>query len=392
MRRFSSNAKTAAFSPRRHAASTSFIASVDLPVPAGPVSSVLLVCLRLHRAASRGEAVRRDMAVLGLLMGLSVWIHPIALYVGVPACAWLFVQRPRLLRDAWLAVPTGLLGVLPWLWANVRGDWGSLEQPTGSLDSSFWSRLQGFFEALLPRLAGLRDQYLGDWYLRPLSGIVYAALMIAALVAVRRWKGERTLLLTVAVAYPFLFAVPRNSVFVDEPRYGMALLPVLALCVGYGIERLARREVLAVGLIGVLSIVSITSLRHVVVESASRTGLDVLRPVDTDELWPVLREEGITEAYADYWIGMKLQFEQREPFHLLPINSYYLDFRYDAPAEGSTWAIFREGSPLVDRWTSFAAARGTTFTIRATEHFVLVQTAAPVPFAETLGIFELAGS
>lgn len=344
---------------------------------------VLLICLRLHR-----ETSRRDVAVLGLLMGLSVWIHPIALYVGVPACAWLFARRPQLLRDAWLAVPTGLLGMLPWLWSNLRGGWGSLEQPTGSVDSSFWGRLQGFFEALLPRLAGLRDQYLGDWYLKPLSGVVYVALMVAALVALRRWKDERTLLLTVAIAYPFLFAVPRNSVFVDEPRYGMALLPVLALCVGYAIERVARRELLAVGAIGVLSIISIVSLRHVVVESATRTGLDVLRPVDTDELWPVLREQGITEAYADYWIGMRLQFEQREPFTLLPLNSYYLDYRYTAPAEGSRHAIFAVDSPLVDRWSALVRANGLDPRIRTTEHFVIVETSAPMPFAATLGVLE----
>ena len=206
--------------------------------------------------------------------------------------------------------------------------------------------------------------------------------------ALRRWKGERTLLLTVAIAYPFLFAVPRNSVFVDEPRYGMALLPVLALCVGYAIERLARREVVAVGVVGVLSIVSIASLRHVVVETASTPGLDVLRPVDTDELWPVLREEGITSAYADYWIGMRLQFEQRNPFTLLPVNSYYLDYRYTAPAEGSRFAIFAADSPLVDRWTALVRTQGLSPTIRATEHFVVVETDAPMPFAPTLGVLE----
>jgi 4-amino-4-deoxy-L-arabinose transferase-like glycosyltransferase len=358
-------------------------------------TAAMLLCVRLyqhdHADAAASRAVRRDVAVLGLVLGLAVWTHPIALYTALPSCLWLAWHRRSLLRHVWLAVPTGLVGVLPWLWNNAHNDWGSLEQPVGQEQSSFWGRLTGFFEALLPRLAGLRHQYLGGWYLPPLSGVLYAALMVAALVALRRWKAERTLLLTVALAYPFLFAVPRNSVFVDEPRYGMALLPVLALGVGYALARLLRRDVLAVGAVGVLSIVSLASLRNVVVETAGEPGLDVLRPVDTDELWPVLRQNDVRAAYADYWIGMRLQFEQREPFTLLPVNSYYLDYRYTAPAEGSEWAVFPKDSPLVARWTRLVAAQGRTFELQSTERFVLVRTDRPVPFATTLGVLDAPG-
>ena len=343
----------------------------------------LLLCLRLYQ-----DEHRRDIAWLGLVVGLSVWTHPIALYVEVPAVAWLVVQHPRLLREMWRAVPTGLIGVFPWLWANLHNNWGSLDQPTGTAKSTFWARLTGFFESLLPRLAGLRSQYLGGWRLEPLSGIVYAALMIAALIALRRWHAERTLLLTVAIAYPFLFAVPRNSVFVDEPRYGMALVPVLALCVGYGITRLFRARVLATAAVGALAVISMLSLRDTVVSSADGQRYDVLRPVATGELWTELRAEHIDAAYADYWIGMRLQFEQREHFTLLPINSYYLDYRYTAPPEGSRFAIFATGSPLIDKWTQFVTAAGFAVTLHATQQFVIVETDQPVPFASTLGAME----
>jgi 4-amino-4-deoxy-L-arabinose transferase-like glycosyltransferase len=358
-------------------------------------TAAMLLCVRLYQRdvadAAGTRAMRRDLVVLGLVMGLAVWTHPIALYTAVPSCGWLAWHRRSLLRHVWLAVPTGLVGGLPWLWNNAHNDWGSLEQPVGQVESSFWGRLTGFFEALLPRLAGLRHQYLGGWYLPPLSGVLYAALMVAALVALRRWKAERTLLLTVALVYPFLFAVPRNSVFVDEPRYGMALLPVLALGAGYALARLLRRDVLTVGAVGALSIVSLASLRNLVVETAGRPELDVLRPVDTDELWPVLRQNGVRLAYADYWIGMRLQFEQHEPFTLLPVNSYYLDYRYTAPAEGSEWAIFPKDSPLVARWTRLVTGQGRTFELQSTERFVLIHTDRPVPFATTLGVLEVPG-
>jgi 4-amino-4-deoxy-L-arabinose transferase-like glycosyltransferase len=346
----------------------------------------MLLCVRLYQ-----DGRRSDLVWLGLVLGLSVWTHPIALYAAVPASVWLVVNRPRIVRELWRAVPTGLLGVFPWLWANMHNGWGSLEQPTGTAKSTFWARLSGFFEALLPRLAGLRSQYLGGWYLQPLSGVVYAALMVAALVALRRWKGERTLLLTVAIAYPFLFAVPRNSVFVDEPRYGMTLLPVLALCVGYGISRLLRAPLLSVAAVGLLAMVSLVSLRHVVVQTSDGQRYEVLRPLDTDELWPVLREQHITVAYADYWIGYRLQFEQHSPFTILPVNSYYLDYRYTAPPEGSEYAIFSAGSPLIDRWIALVTAQGRTTELRATENYVIIKTDAKVPFASTLGLLELPG-
>jgi hypothetical protein len=350
--------------------------------PVAPAPAVVA-----ERCAIGDRAVQRDVGLIGFLLGLALWTHPIALYVAVPACGWLAWQRPGLLRHVWLLAPTGIVGALPWLVHNLRNGWGSLEQPPGPESSTYATRLFGFFESLFPRLIGVRHQYFGDWYLWPLSAIVYAAVLVAALLAIRRWSGGRTLLLTVALAYPFVFSIPRNSVFVGEPRYGMALFPVLALAAGHGIARLLRREVLAVGVVGLLSIISLASLRHVVVDTAGQQ-LDVLRPVATDELWPVLREQRIEAAYAHYWIGMRLQFEQKEPFRMLPVNSYYLDYRDTAPAEGSEWAIFPKDSPLIDRWTALVAEQGLTFDLLATEHFVLVRAAAPVPFAVTLGVLD----
>jgi hypothetical protein len=102
----------------------------------------------------------------------------------------------------------------------------------------------------------------------------------------------------------------------------------------------------------------------------------------------VLREQHITVAYADYWIGMRLEFEQDAPFTLLPVNSYYLDYRYTAPPEGSDYAIFSAGSPLVDRWVALVTDQGRTTEVRATEHFVIVKTDEKVPFATTLGVLE----
>ena len=59
-----------------------------------------------------------------------------------------------------------------------------------------------------------------------------------------------------------------------------------------------------------------------------------------------------------------------------------------APAEGSRFAIFPVDSPLVDRWTALVRANGLQPRISSTEHFVIIETDAPMPFAPTLGVLE----
>ncbi|HEV8298611.1 MAG TPA: glycosyltransferase family 39 protein [Acidimicrobiales bacterium] len=346
----------------------------------------LLLCVRLYQ-----DPRDRDVAWLGLVAGLSLWTHPIALYVCVPSVVWLAATTPALLRQAWRAAPGAIVGGLPWLYHNLHSDFASLDQPVGAERSTFWARLEGFFEALLPRIAGLRNQYLGGWYLRPLSGIVYAALFVCVFVAVRHWHGERTLLLAVGLAYPFLFAIPNNSVFVDEPRYGMALLPVLALGVAYTLCRVLRRALLAPAAVLGLAAISLVSLRHVVVETAGTGGLNVLRPPSTDVLWRQLGDEGIDVAYADYWIGMRLEFEDRRAFDFIPVNAYYLDYLDHAPSEGSDVALFYADSPLITRWQQIVAARGFTSDVEVVAPYAIVRSSAQVPLTATIGALDRPG-
>ena len=60
----------------------------------------LLLCVRLYQ-----DNRPRDIAWLGLVFGLSIWSHPIALYVAVPAVGWARVQRILMVVD--LPAPFG---------------------------------------------------------------------------------------------------------------------------------------------------------------------------------------------------------------------------------------------------------------------------------------------
>jgi 4-amino-4-deoxy-L-arabinose transferase-like glycosyltransferase len=346
----------------------------------------MLLCVRLYQ-----EEQVRDIAWLGLVAGLSLWTHPIAMYVLVPSVGWLAFTRTRLIPLAWRALPGAIIGASPWIWHNLHSDFGSFEQPVGSAQSSFRERLEGFFVALLPRVTGLRNQYLGGWYFRPLTFLVYAAFFAIALLALWRWRGERRLLLVVGLAYPILFAIPSNSVFVDEPRYGLALVPVLALVAAWAVGGLLRAPAAIGVVVLILAGVSFASLHRTIDQTRGAVGLDVLRPPATGVLWTQLGDEGVDVAYADYWIGMRLEFEDRRPFEFIPINSYYLDYLHRAPSEGSDVALFYADSPLIARWQGLVAAQGLTSDVEVVGTWAIVRSSANVPLATTIGVLELPG-
>jgi hypothetical protein len=342
----------------------------------------MLLCLRLYQ-----EERQRDIAWLGLVVGLSWWDHPQAMYAVVPAIVWLAFQRPRLIRDAWRAIPTALLGALPWLVFNARHGWPSVEQPPGPAPSTYGERFSGFFTELLPRATGLRHQYAGDWYFAPLSLVVYAGLFVCVLVALRRWHGERTMLLAIGLAYPLLFAFPKNSVFVAEPRYGMVLAPSLALGAAYVLLRVLRRWEAAVAAVLVLALISAVSLRHVVVDSASGATSGVLRPPALQPLRRQLDAQGVDVAFAEYWVGFRLAFVD-EDVTIIPVNGYYLDLYKKAPDEGADVAVFLADSPLIERWRALLTQLGYESEVQPIDGYTIVWSSGRVPKAETLGVLD----
>jgi hypothetical protein len=130
----------------------------------------------------------------------------------------------------------------------------------------------------------------------------------------------------------------------------------------------------------------LVSLRHVVVESAKTPGLDVLRPADLGPLRDSLEQQGVEVAYAEYWLGMRLAFED-EDLSIIPLNGYYLDLYEDAPAEGADVALFFTGSPMTERWQEFVTQTGNSFEEQTVDRYTLVWS-APVPKAHTLGVLD----
>ena len=308
---------------------------------------VLLLVLRLRERPSR-----LDAALLGLALGLGWWATPQFALVAVPAVAWLaWVRRDSFLL-LWPAVPAAVLGALPWLVANLRHDWFSFSFAPGG--GTYLSRFRGFFTATLPMILDLRVPFSLDWALGPvLSGLLLvAALGWVAYLALRR-RDRLGPLLAVALAFPFLYAASSFTWLVEEPRYLVLLLPVLALLLSEGMR---RPRVAAVGL-AAACVLSVTGLARME-DSAryqTRTGLvDV--PDDLGPLLDALEERGDRTVVADYWVAERITFESRE--RIVANSHRYPKFTARVEASESPAHVFVAGTAAEERERPRLVAEG----------------------------------
>ena len=340
------------------------------------VSLGMLLAVRLY---DRPDDLH-DVVAFGAIGGLCVWTHPMAMYAFAPTVVWLLVCRPAIARRAPVFLTAAVAGALPWLINNARNDWMSLRQPLPSASSTFSQRFEGFFRGLLPRLTGLRHFYNGPWFWRPWSQILFVALGLVAVIAMARWRGKRTLLLAIAVAYPFLFSVPRNSVFVAEPRYGVPFVPVLAITAAAFIVWVSRAHALGVAaLLAFAAILTAASLQHVIDDSdAIAVQANVLRPISTDPVWQAIADRGIETTYADYWLAYRLVFEDRRDVRVIPLSSDYYGIG-GRHQEGAATAIFYRDTGCLAGWLEVVEGMGLTATTEPIDDYVLVRTPEPVP-------------
>jgi hypothetical protein len=340
----------------------------------------LLLCVRLYKTSRLS-----DLYWLGLVAGLAVWIHPMALYVAVPAVVWLLVNRPRLIPHLWRGIPLGIVGALPWIVFNLRHDFASFDQPAGPPPSTYAQRLSGFFDSLLPRELGLRHQFFGNWYLAPLSVVAYFVVLGSAVWALRHWHGAKTILLATGLAFPLLFAYPNASILNGEPRYGITLLPVLAVVAGYLVAKLPRPTIAAPAVLIVASLVSLVSLQRVV---ATTSPGEVLRPPPTGELWDYLDRTSVDRVYTDHWIGYRLEWEDRRPLLVLPIGADYYQLTVHSDGLGARVAVFYRGSARYVQWVHLLDRLGVAHETDDVGAYQVVRTPSLLPVSQMLGVLD----
>ncbi len=303
---------------------------------------VVLAALRIRDAAPEVRAV--DVVALGFLVGLAWWTSPQSMYLVLPVLAWLAVRHAHLWRRAWPVVPAALVGALPWIRWNLQNGLSSLEEPAPWVATSYPERLGRFFTWLLPTLLGVRRPFAGGWLLGPVGVVVLSGALVALGFLAVRLLGDRAErralepLLVAAVAFPFLFALPKASHYVLEPRYGLMLAPVVVLLIAVPLTSMSR-QVVAVSLAGALGALTVASL----VDFSERNPMFVdLGPPLLGDLQATLDSADVDHVYADYWIAYPLMFETDARIVATPVDAVR-EAGFDQEvraADPSTYAVF----------------------------------------------------
>lgn len=309
---------------------------------------IVLIALRLKE-----EPRAVDVAGVGLLLGLGLWTAPFIFYVAVPIGLWLLWQRRQLWRQVPLTLTGFLLGALPWIGFNLRNGFPSLSEPPIPVESAYLERLAGFFTRLLPTLLGLRLTSSGEWVLGIVGQLLYLAALIGlvwfAWLSFRR-RSRLSPLLVILAAYPFLFAVPQSSFYVNEPRYGLLLAPVVTLLLASALWSWIKPLGLQLTVLGLCTLATVASTLAVI-DFTRRFPLN--HDIAAAPLAPLVEEledQDVETLYADYWIAYRLTFETEEEVIASPIDfvrypPYETIVEQVAEWSNETTYVVHEGAP-----------------------------------------------
>jgi hypothetical protein len=300
--------------------------------------AVLLLALRLAEKPDSGP----DAAALGLVLGIGWWTSPQVVLIAIPALAWLVVRRPAVARLWWVTIPTFVVGAGPWFHWNLNNDFNSLALEVPGEDNTYWSHLVVFFRNALPMSIGVRLPEDQGWVFGPLGFGVYIGALAAFFLSVRGLSERMTLLVAVAVVYPFLFALSPWTGFTGEPRYLVLLHPILLLLFLSAL-RTFTAQVVGIGLAAILAVGSIVYLERTY---EGPVVSDIAVEVDLPSLVNELEEQGIAHVYADYWIAYPITFASEERVVAASTSHVrYLPYQDAAAADPGAAHIFPIGSP-----------------------------------------------
>jgi hypothetical protein len=273
----------------------------------GVLYCVLLLLLGL-RVVEQPNAARA--ALFGLVLGLAVWETEQVVPVAIPLLAWMTLQRPAWLRKLWAAVPAAILGLLPSIVFNIRHGFASFHSTVPDT-TTYQHRLRLFISPLLPLLLGLREDYTQR---RIIPSSLVTLAILAALVGLFFWGAWRArrrpifLLYLIVVVYPFVYAIPAETMFEGDPKYLVVLAPILVLL----FAQLATTYPRALGLLALAGVVSVISLQRLDHYYATTPQQPPVAPRDIGPLVATLDRLGLSRVYSTFWVTYRLDFDTRE--------------------------------------------------------------------------------
>ena len=349
---------------------------------------LLLVALKIQR----GDQRLWVFGALGLVAGVGWWSSPEIVYYAVPALVllvWAIVADTQVDRGRrWLvrlglAAVTGIIGSLPWLYANAHSHLASLRTgaflvPPGS--PGYLGRFKIFFQYSFPMVLNIRNESDGAWLWGRTFGLTVLILLTAAVVAALVLcvlAGGRTLIIAIGVvSSPFWWLSRRppgtgktgattSSWFRCWPsswRSGAPKRRGAGPGPGAGAEgdRCGLGRTLASCLFVIILATGIANFA-VFVNSLDTFFTGWTNPDGpTDHAIAVLEANGVRDGYADYWVAYRLDLLSDEQLQITTAGA----------------------DP--DRWKSLDAAVNRSS--KAAWLFVPVTTAGVTQFAETTAI------
>ena len=350
---------------------------------------LLLVALKIQR----GDQRLWVFGALGLVAGVGWWSSPEIVYYAVPALVllvWAIVADTQVDRGRrWLvrlglAAVTGIIGSLPWLYANAHSHLASLRTgaflvPPGS--PGYLGRFKIFFEYSFPMVLNIRNESDGAWLWGRTFGLTVLILLTAAVVAALVLcvlAGGRTLIIAIGVVlFPFLVAISPATWYWQDGRYDVFVVPLLAVVLAVGCAEAARRWTRArgrgrrsVGLGRTLAsclfvIILATGIANfaVFVNSLDTFFAGWTNPDGpTNHAIAVLEANGVRDGYADYWVAYRLDLLSDEQLQITtagadPDRSKSLDAAVNRSSK-TAWLFVPVTTAGVTQFAETTAIRG----------------------------------
>jgi Dolichyl-phosphate-mannose-protein mannosyltransferase len=262
--------------------------------------AILLFVLRLDE-----RVTRRDLALLGLSLGLGLWSSPQVAIVALPALAWLVWRRRSVLRGWPVVLAAAVVGALPWLLGNIRHDWYSLHP--GRNEGAWSAHVHNLVVATLPQALGIRLPWSFEWLGGAVVGyLLYAALAAGFVLLLVRRPPRLTPLLLIILVFPVFYFVSPYTWLNSEPRYLTLVMPVFALVAAAPLTKPAY-ALAAVLCAAALSATGLVELERHHVAPFRTEGVAV--PANLTPVLDTLHDHKVGYAFASYWIAWRITFE-----------------------------------------------------------------------------------
>ena len=354
---------------------------------------ILLLALRILD----GRRTLVEFVALGVVAGVGWWSSPEIIYFGLPAgliLVWAVLRDTddgkarRWVGRLAVVVGAGIVGSLPWLWANAHSHLQSLRSSSFNLppgSPGYSGRVHLFFEYNIPLLLNLRAQGSGAWlWTRSTSLVVLVAFAVvfAAALCLCLLRDVKSRIIAVAVlAFPFLLALSPASWYWGDGRYVDFIVPLLAMTLAIGCAEAARRlagrrdgearasrRAVALGRVALAVVVSCLVAVEVVDVSRTVTTLSSYAANWRDPNGPamhavdVLEANGVHYGYADYWVAYPLTLLSDGRLRITtagadPDRWQAMDAEVQA-SPSPAWLFVTPDAPAIEQFASTLAIQG----------------------------------